>query len=136
MSIVALQQRYRGVIASVRQGEGYGFISIQSCLRANGDSHGLPTSENVFIHQDECADEIKVGMALAFEAVEDLKRQGCFRAQAATRWVEGEIVGGFRGSGVRHHQSAGWRAGSASGAKAPVALQSEEGRRGQGGKGC
>ncbi len=89
---VALQQRFRGVIASVRNGEGYGFISIQSCLQANGDSHELPTSENIFIHQDECSEDLKVGMALAFEVVPDPKRENCYRAQSATRWVEGEIV--------------------------------------------
>lgn len=85
--------RYRGVIASVPKGGPFGFISGQSCVQANGEPHDFPNHENIFIHQDDCAAPLSVGMMLSFEVIDDTTRGSHrLRAQAAIEVAESTIV--------------------------------------------
>ncbi len=91
--VVDFSVKYIGEISSVPGGDGYGFININSVIKEDGSSHNLPTSDNIFIHQGECAPPIKVGIRVLFSITEDQKRgAGKFRAISAVEFVEAELL--------------------------------------------
>ena len=91
--VVDFTAKYIGQISSVPGGDGFGFININTVTKEDGSPHNLPTTENIFIHQDECASPIKVGISVQFSVADDQKRgPGNFRAAGATEFFEAELV--------------------------------------------
>lgn len=82
-----------GTVGSIIGQQGYGFITIESVTKEDGTPHGLMTEHDIFIHQDECAVPLRVGLEVKFRAVPDTKRGvGCFRALAAQEVSEIELL--------------------------------------------
>jgi len=75
---------YSGRVGSFKPAESYGFITIGSVSKADGSEHGLATTHDIFIHQDECAAPLQVGLDLMFQVVPDQVRGvSFFRAHTA-----------------------------------------------------
>ena len=91
--VVDFTAKYIGEISSVPGGDGYGFINIKTVTKEDGSAHNLPTTENIFVHQDECASPIRVGMKVEFSIAEDSKRgAGYYRATGAIEFAETELL--------------------------------------------
>ncbi len=84
--------RLVGRIGTVPGGDGYGFISLSSVERADGAPHGLETTKDIFIHQDDCSAKLHPGMLVEFDTVPRIGHLGEFRATAATELLEAELV--------------------------------------------
>ena len=72
--------------------DGYGFISLGTVERLNGDPHGLPTEKDIFIHQDDCSAKLRPGLVVEFSAIERPGHPGEYRATGATEFVEAELI--------------------------------------------
>ncbi len=93
VSAVDFFSKYIGEVSSVPGGDGYGFINIKTVFTEDGAPHNIPTTENIFIHQDECGSTLKVGMQVMFSIADDQKRgAGTFRATGAVEFVESELM--------------------------------------------
>lgn len=85
--------RYLGRIVSVPGADGFGFIGIGGVTQEDGSPHGLNTVEDIFLHKDDCAAELKVGMEVLFDVIPDRKRgEGAYRAVGAVRHIEVELL--------------------------------------------
>lgn len=85
--------RFIGRIVSVPGSDGFSFIGIRNVMRENGSPHGLETCEDIFLHRDDCADTLKVGMEVCFEVADDRKRgEGFYRAVGAIKHIEAELL--------------------------------------------
>ncbi|MFZ2226022.1 MAG: hypothetical protein WA064_00970 [Candidatus Moraniibacteriota bacterium] len=86
--------KYYGTIVSVPKGENFCFVGIQSITEeTSGTPADLKTTEDIFLHQDDCADPLRVGMFVEFYAVEDRHRgAGHYRAFGAMEIAEGELI--------------------------------------------
>lgn len=81
-------KKYIGRIVTAPGGEMFAFIGNNSVSLEDGSSHNLGHSD-IFLHQDECAVSIKVGVTVDFDVISDTARgEGCFRAIGATQHVE------------------------------------------------
>lgn len=86
--------RYLGRIVSVPGADGFAFIGIGSVTREDGSPHGFNTVEDIFLHRDNCAAELKVGMEVLFDAIPDRKRgqgQVAYCAVGAVEYMEAEL---------------------------------------------
>ncbi len=89
------EQKYIGRIVSVPGGDGIGFIGIASVSKDAGASHKLDTMTDIFVHRDDCASDLRVGMELSFSVIPDKKRGGKnYRAMGAVEHVESELISG------------------------------------------
>jgi hypothetical protein len=86
--------KYHGTIISVPKDEDFCFIGIQSITEDDGKIPAdLKTMEDIFLHQDDCANPLRVGMNVLFYAGEDRRRgDGFCRAFGAVEILEGELV--------------------------------------------
>lgn len=85
--------RFIGRIVSVPGSEGFSFIGIRGVTQDDGSPHDLETHEDIFLHKDDCADTLKVGMEVCFEVIVDRKRgEGCYRAVGAVEYIEAELL--------------------------------------------
>jgi len=90
---MVLETRYIGRIASVPGADGFSFIGIGSVTKEDGAPHGLDTAKDIFLHRDDCADDLKVGMEVSFDVAPDRKRgEGAFRAVGASKYIEAELL--------------------------------------------
>lgn len=86
-------ERYLGEIVSVPIGEHYGFVGIETVTRSGGRPHGLHTTADVFVHQDECNQPLRVGLTVSFMVAPDSHRSDrAYRAVGAVEVLEGELV--------------------------------------------
>lgn len=85
-------EQFFGRITSIPGADGFGFIGIASVTKEDGSPHGLATTEDIFLHQDDCSIPLKVGVPLMFEVVPDRKREGAFRAIGATQHVATALI--------------------------------------------
>ena len=69
----ATQNRLVGRIATVPNGNGFGFIAIDSVTTKDGQRHGLPTTTDIFIHQDESRVKLQVGKRVEFDVTQGPK---------------------------------------------------------------
>ncbi|MFH1171223.1 MAG: hypothetical protein V1778_01630 [bacterium] len=84
-------KRFIGTVVTVNS-EGYGFIGTNGLIGEDGSDAGLG-DHDVFVHQDECAVPLKVGIQLNFIAVPDAKRGvGFCRAVGAVEHVETAMI--------------------------------------------
>ena len=82
-----MSQRYVGQVLNVS--DGFGFIGIGTVTREDGSPHGLPTSQDIFLHRDDCGALLASGLAVGFEVVPDSRSgEGAFRATRALRIIE------------------------------------------------
>lgn len=80
---------YVGRIATAPGHENYAFIGINSVALEDGNPHGLETTEDIFVHQDDCANPLRVGDKLQFMVTNDHTRgDGHYRAMSATQYIE------------------------------------------------
>ena len=85
--------KYFGEVVSVPGNDGYGFIGIQTVTTEKGLPAELPTTEDIFLHQDDCGSQIRVGMHVTFYVGEDRHRgEGRLRAFGAIEFIEAELV--------------------------------------------
>ncbi|MBI2637185.1 MAG: hypothetical protein HYW81_03270, partial [Parcubacteria group bacterium] len=85
--------RYFGRIASVPGADGFAFIGIGSVTRMDGSPHGLATEQDIFLHKDDSAAGLEVGMEVSFEVIPDRKRgEGAYRAVAAVKHDPVEVL--------------------------------------------
>ena len=86
-----MSQRYIGQVINVS--DGFGFIGIHTVTRDDGSPHGLPTSQDIFLHRDDCGAPIGASLTVGFEVVADARRgEGAFRAARALRIIEPELL--------------------------------------------
>ncbi len=86
-------QRYIGRVVTLDASKHCGFISLASIIKEDESTHDLATTQDVFIHQDDCGSALKQGMQLAFEVVPDQRRGGnALRAVDVNEYVVGELV--------------------------------------------
>ncbi len=85
--------RYLGRIASIPGANDFAFIGIGSVTQEGGSPHDLNTAQDIFLHKDDCAAELKVGMEISFDAIPDRKRgNDTFRAVGAIEHIEVELL--------------------------------------------
>ena len=85
--------RYFGRIVSVPGADGFAFIGIGSVTQEDGSPHGLNTVNDIFLHRDDCAAKLEVGIEVTFDAVPDRKRaEGMYRAVGAVKHIEVELL--------------------------------------------
>lgn len=95
---------YIGRVVTHIADKGFAFIGIASVIRDNGEAHGLATTDDIFVHMDDCAAPLKVGLELAFKVIPNATRgNGHLRASGAIEHVTpellpatGDAVPGFR----------------------------------------
>lgn len=92
MNAITTAARLIGRIVTVPGGDGYGFISLSSVEKTDGNPHGLETNKDIFIHQDDCSVKLRPGLQLVFDAVPRIGHTGEFRATAAIELLEAELV--------------------------------------------
>jgi len=85
---------YYGKIISIPGDEGFAFIGIQTVTDEDGGKpEDFPTKEDIFLHQDECASSLRVGMTVGFYVGEDRRRgEGYCRAFGAIELVTAELL--------------------------------------------
>lgn len=86
--------KYYGTIMSIPGGGEFGFIDTKS-VTTGDDARlaNLETKDDIFIHQDDCASPLRVGMMVKFLVREDRHRgSGSLRAFAAIETIEAEVV--------------------------------------------
>lgn len=85
--------RYAGHIVSVPGADGFAFIGIGNVTQEDGSPHGLDTTEDIFLHKDDCAVELRVGTEVSFDVIPDRKRgEGTFRAVGTVEYIEVELL--------------------------------------------
>lgn len=89
---VTTATRLVGRIGTVPGGDDYGFISLSSVEKTDGNLHGLETSKDIFIHQDECNVKLYPGLQVVFDAVPRIGHPGAFRATAAIELLDAELI--------------------------------------------
>jgi hypothetical protein len=83
---------YFGRIVTVNP-DGFGFIGISTVARENAEPHGLSTTKDIFIHQEDSGVELKVGSEVGFDVIADTRRGGdTLRAQGVVPVIEGEVI--------------------------------------------
>ncbi|OGG73461.1 hypothetical protein A3A40_01865 [Candidatus Kaiserbacteria bacterium RIFCSPLOWO2_01_FULL_54_20] len=88
-----VMQRYIGRVVTLDAFKHCGFISLASIVKEDDSAHDLATTQDVFVHQDDCGSALKQGMQLAFEVVPDQRRGGnALRAVDVNEYVVGELV--------------------------------------------
>lgn len=88
-----MSNRYVGQIVTVRLVDGYAFIGIATVSNIDCSHHDINTTQDIFLHKDECRSSLAVGMTVSFDIVPDTKRgDGCYRAQGAVEIVEAELL--------------------------------------------
>ena len=91
--------RYAGIIATVPPKGHFGFVGIGSATNVDGSPHDLDTDQDIFVHQDECDQVLRVGMEITFSVISDDSRgEGTYRAQGASEVRE--LVLADAGGGV------------------------------------
>ncbi len=82
------------MIISVNGDGDFGFIGIETVVTENGENPSeLKTSEDIYIHREDCASSLVVGINVSFLIKEDRKRgDGFYRAFGAIEAMEAEIV--------------------------------------------
>ncbi len=85
--------RFSGIIGTVPNNDGYGFITLSTVTRENGQPHDIPTEDDIYIHQSNCAARLEHGKRVSFNLDFDRKRgEGHFSAVGATEVVEAEFL--------------------------------------------
>ncbi|MFZ2153687.1 MAG: hypothetical protein WAV16_00455 [Candidatus Moraniibacteriota bacterium] len=86
--------KYYGSVASVPGNDGFAFIGIQTVTTEEGGPPiELHTKEDIFLHQDDCANQLVAGMCVIFSVAEDRHRgKGFYRAFGATEVIDAEII--------------------------------------------
>ncbi len=86
-------QRYKGSLVSHDAPRHCGFIGLKSVSLDDGSEHGLQTSKDIFVHQDDCGSPLRGGMELSFEVQPDERRGGdALRAFDVVEVVSGELM--------------------------------------------
>ncbi|MEK7093192.1 MAG: hypothetical protein AAB927_01790 [Patescibacteria group bacterium] len=88
-------QRYSGTVKTVitNKGRPHGFIGLASITKDDQSPHGLDTTQDPFIHQDDCDSALRQGLSISFELVPDEHRGGdALRAVDVVEVVVGELV--------------------------------------------
>lgn len=69
-------QRYIGRVSTILPNERNGFIGLSSVTAEDGSAHGLQTSQDIYVHQDDCGSTLRQGMQVIFEVTPDQRRGG------------------------------------------------------------
>lgn len=69
-------QRYIGRVSTILPNERNGFIGLGSVTAEDGSAHGLQTSQDIYVHQDDCGSPLRQGMQVIFEVTPDQRRGG------------------------------------------------------------
>lgn len=88
-------KQYLGRIVSVPEGDGYAFIGARTVTFEDGSQHDLGENlADVFLHQDDCDQRLRVGLTVTFDAVPNRKKgAGNYRAIGAVEHiVEVEVL--------------------------------------------
>lgn len=88
-------QRFVGDVKTVitNKGRPHGFIGLASITNEDQSPHGLGTTQDVFVHQDDCGSELHQGLRVTFEVSPDQHRGGdALRAVDVMELVVGELV--------------------------------------------
>ncbi len=93
MKTATLKVTHIGRITTVSQDFAYGFISIATVSKIDDIQHGLATTVDIYIHQNDCSSRpLRVGMLVSFDVTPDLTRAGAFRAIGAVEEIEAELL--------------------------------------------
>jgi hypothetical protein len=89
-----MSQRFIGRIVSIPGADDFAFIGIESVTKEDGSAHDLNTTQDIFLHKDDCAtDGFMVGTEVVFDINLDRKRgEGAFRAVGAVKYIETELL--------------------------------------------
>ncbi len=88
-------QRFVGDVKTVitNKGRPHGFIGLGSITKEDQSPHGLGTTQDVFVHQDDYGSELHQGLRVTFEVSPDQHRGGdALRAVDVMELVVGELV--------------------------------------------
>lgn len=84
---------YIGRIVTHNAEKGFAFIGIAGVALDNGETSDLATTHDIFVHKDDCAASLRVGLELAFEVIPDQSRgNGHFRANGAVEHATLELL--------------------------------------------
>lgn len=86
-------QRYNGTLPALLPRDRNGFIKLETVKRSDGSPHGLATTKDIYVHQDDCGSPLRPHMDLSFEVTRDTERGGdALRAVDVMECVSGELV--------------------------------------------
>src|SRR3989344_849954 len=71
-----MQARFIGRVTTCFPNEHYGFIGLSTVIAEDGSTHGLQTSQDIYVHQDDCGSPLHQGMQVNFEVTPDQRRGG------------------------------------------------------------
>lgn len=86
-------QMYHGEIVTVNAESQYGFIGLATVRLANGQEHDLPTTEDVFVHQNNVSTTLRQGLRVAFDVeLDETRKEGTFCAVNVIELVEQDLL--------------------------------------------
>lgn len=86
--------RYIGIVSTFRPNEHFGFIKLDTITpEVGGPAGNLLTTQDIYVHNDDCSSPLRQGMQIIFEVTKDTRRGGdSLRAMKVARHHMQELV--------------------------------------------